>query len=332
MKYIKSFFSIFLIVLLSITMFPGFCAVKCDEKVEYNANTKYVKFNQFPLSYNKISNKSFEKQDKTKSRLNVWGDQTKFSKSRDLIANSVKKTKNKLRPGDIVRVKNFDSTFLVYLGRDSNGEMHLENIHQKFKWSPQYFEKIYTGKTIEIRYNSSNEKTKESNIIIEDPSLNNNLVEDGTRPQSDHDWNNAENDPRIIALAESITMDKDTPQEKCTAIFQYIQQNYQWHDHDDTICSIGEVLETKTGNCCEMSRLMNSMVKSLDIPVETRYKHVSNYYYQTHKTAGHIYTQFKFEDGEWVDADVSSDYTSFGHESNLYKVNYVMAYYDSLPF
>ena len=78
MKYFKSFFSIFLIVLLSITMFPGFYAVKCDERVEYDANTKNVKFNQFPLSYNKISNKSFEKQDKTKSRVNVWGDHTRI--------------------------------------------------------------------------------------------------------------------------------------------------------------------------------------------------------------------------------------------------------------
>jgi radical SAM protein with 4Fe4S-binding SPASM domain len=194
MKYIKSFFSIFLILLLSITMFPGFYAVKCNERVEYDVNTKNVKFNQFPLSYNKISNELLEKQDKIKSRVNVWGDQTKFSKSRDLIANYVKKNKNKLRPGDIVRVKNFDSTFLVYLGRDSNGQMHLENMHQKFKWSPQYFEKFYTGKTIEIRYNSSNENTRESNIIIEDPSLNTDHVDGGKRPQSDHDWNNAENE------------------------------------------------------------------------------------------------------------------------------------------
>jgi hypothetical protein len=331
MKYFKSFFSIFLILLLSITMFPGFYAVKSGERTQYDANPKNVKFNQLPVS-KKISNKSFEKQGNITSRVNIFGDQIGFSKSKDLIANNIKKTKNKLRPGDIVRVKNFDSTFLVYLGRDSNGEIHLENVHNKFKWTPQYFDKFYTGKTIEIKYNHSNEKIKESNIIIEDPNLNTKYSEDGTRPLSDHDWENAENDPRIIALAESITEDKDDPIGKCTAIFQYIQQNYQWHQHDNTICSISEVLDNKTGNCCELSHLMIAMVKSVDIPVETRYKHVTNYYYQTHSTAGHIYTQFKFDEGDWVDADVSSDYTSFGHESNLYKVNCVIGYYDILPF
>lgn len=331
MKYFKSVFSIFLILLLSIVMFPGLSAVKSTDGAQYDANTRNVKWNLFHSSH-RSSKKSFENTGNITSRVNIFGDQIGFSKSRDLIASSVKKTKNKLRPGDIVRVKNFDSTFLVYLGRDSYGEIHLENVDKKFKLSPQYFDKLYTGKSLEIMYNSSNENIKESNIFIEDPGLNTDPVEDGERPKSDHDWENADNDPRIIELAESITADQETPKDKCSAIFQYIQKNYQWHEHEDTICSIGEVLETRTGNCCELSRLMISMVKSVDVPVETRYKHVSNYYYQTHKTVGHIYTQFKFDDEEWVDADASSDYTSFGQESRLYKVNYIMAYYDSLPF
>ncbi|WP_338038053.1 transglutaminase domain-containing protein [Methanobacterium spitsbergense] len=71
-----------------------------------------------------------------------------------------------------------------------------------------------------------------------------------------------------MELAESITEDKETSWDKCPAIFCYVQTNYKWHDHDNTECSLNEVMNNKTGNCCELSRLEIAMVTSLDIDVE----------------------------------------------------------------
>ena len=329
MTSLTSSFSIILILLLSISMFSGVFTVKPEDNAPY-VNAARVDLKIFPSL--RVAFKAFKdgKYNKTSS-MHMLGDLDKLFKPRNLVATAVYKTKNKLRPGDIVQMRNYESPFLLYLGRDSNGEIHLENLHRRFKISPQYFEKVFTGKTIEV-FNSLNVDSKESNILIDDPDIVTSPLERGTPPQSDYDWNNAQNDPRIIALARSITDDEETPREKCVAIFKYVQKDYEWHEHDDTRCSIGQVLDSKSGNCCELSRLVVSLVRSLDIPVETRYKHAFNNYYNSHKTIGHIHTQFKFDDGDWVDADASSDYTVFGEQSPIYKENYVQAYYQELPF
>ena len=331
MTYLTSSFSIILILLLSINMFSGVFAVKPEDNAPYANKTQLINLKTFPTL--RIAFKAFEDGKKNKtSSMHIFGDLDKLFKPRELVATAVYKTKNKLRPGDIIQMRNYEYTFLLYLGRDSYGEIYLENLQSRFKISPQYFEKFFTGKTIEVKYNSSNVDSKESNILVEDPDIDTSPVEHGKPPQSDYDWNNAHNDPRIIALTQSVTEDKETPREKCVAIFEYVQKEYNWHDHDDTRCSIGQVLEGKSGNCCELSRLVISMVRSLDIPVETRYKHAFNSYYCTHRTIGHIHVQFKFDDGEWVDADASSDYTLFGEQSPIYKETYVQAYYYNLPF
>ena len=97
-------------------------------------------------------------------------------------------------------------------------EIHLENLHRRFKISSQYFEKVFTGKTIEV-FNSLNVDSKESNILIDNPDIVTSPLEHGPPPQSDYDWNNAQNDPRIIALARSITDDEENSQREVRCNF-----------------------------------------------------------------------------------------------------------------
>jgi hypothetical protein len=125
-------------------MFSGVFAVKSEDNAPY-VNAAGVDLKIFPSL--RVAFKAFKdvKNNKTSS-MHILGDLDKLLKPRNLVATAVYKTKNKLRPGDIVQMRNYESPFLLYLGRDSNGQIHLENLHGRFKISSQYFEKVFTGK------------------------------------------------------------------------------------------------------------------------------------------------------------------------------------------
>lgn len=59
--------------------------------------------------------------------------------NKDRNAQLVKKSRGKLKPGDIIQVKNSINPFLLYLGKDKEGHIHLESSYNKF---------IYTKKNI----------------------------------------------------------------------------------------------------------------------------------------------------------------------------------------
>ena len=195
------------------------------------------------------------------------------------------------------------------------------------KYTKKYFDTVYTGKTVELTENNHNISSVQAKTVEKSVNTTTPIFEQSNQ----YNWYNAYQDPRIIELAESITEDKETSWDKCKAIFYYVQTNYKWHGHDNTECSLNDVLNNKTGNCCELSQLEIAMVKSLDIDVETRYKHSNVYYYSSHLTHGHISAQFKLDDN-WVDADTSTDGIIFGEECQIYREDSVVAYYDELPF
>ena len=271
--------------------------------------------------------KEKQNEENLKSNVDKYNDFIGKINNKNIVAKGVKKTRNKLKPGDIVQIKNSNNPFLLYMGKDDNGNIHLENSYNELTYTKKYFDAIYTGKTIEITENSSNIYSVQAKTVEKSLNTTTTIPEQSNQ----YNWDNAYQDPRIIALAESITEDKETSWDKCEAIFYYVQKNYKWHDHDNTECSLNEVLNNKTGNCCELSRLEIAMVKSLDIDVETRYKHANVYYYCSHVTHGHILAQFKVYDN-WVDADASTDGIIFGQECQIYREDCMVAYYDELSF
>ena len=329
MKFLKPSLSIISIIMFSTTMIIGASA---SNFADYKTDNSGTLLDTDPISSLYIpafGNILKEKRNKENLKFDVDKYNCFLCKinNKNLIAKGVKKTRNKLEPGDIVQIKNCNTPFLLYLGKDADGNIYLENSYNDLKYAKKFFDSVYTGKAIEITENSSDLSSVQAKTV--EKSLNTNTTI--PKRSNQYDWDNAYQDPRIIELAESITEDKETSWDKCEAIFSYVQTNYNWHDHDNTECSLNEVMNNKTGNCCELSRLEIAMVKSLDIDVETRYKHSNDYFYYSHLTHGHIAAEFKLDDN-WVDADASVDGIVFGQENPIYREDCVVAYYDELPF
>ncbi|WP_048190326.1 transglutaminase family protein [Methanobacterium sp. SMA-27] len=329
MKFLKPSLSIISIIMFSTTMIIGASA---SNFADHKTGNSGALLDTHPISSSYIlafGNIMKEEQNKKnlKSDMDKYNDFIGNFYNENLIAKGVKKTRNKLEPGDIVQIKNNKTPFLLYLGKDADGNIHLENSYNELTYTKKFFDSVYAGKAIELTENSSNISSVQAKTVEKSLNISTPVQEQ----QNQYNWDNAYQDPRIIELAESITEDKETSWDKCQAIFCYVQTNYKWHDHDNTECSLNEVLNNKTGNCCELSRLEIAMVKSLDIDVETRYKHSNDYFYYSHVTHGHLAAQFKIDDN-WVDADASTDGIIFGQENLIYREDLVVAYYDELPF
>jgi Transglutaminase-like superfamily len=329
MKFLKPSLSIISIILFSTTMIIGASA---SNFADYKTGNSGTLLDTYPISSSQISTfGSIMEEERTKENLKPDVDKYNSflskNNNKNLIAKSVKKTRNKLETGDIVQIKNSNTPFLLYLGKDSDGNIHLENSFNELTYAKKFFDSVYTGKTIEITENSSEISSVQAKTVEKSLNTSTTILEQSNQ----YDWDNAYQDPKIIELAESITKDKETSWDKCQVIFSYVQTNYNWHDHDNTECSLNQVMNNKTGNCCELSRLEIAMVKSLDIDVETRYKHSNDYFYYSHLTHGHISAEFKIDDN-WINADASVDGIIFGQKNPIYREDCVVAYYNELPF
>jgi len=326
MKFLKSSLSIISIIMFSATIIIGASAANLAYDKTYNSETL---LGIDPISsFYIMSYRNMLKENNKylKSDVNGYNDFIGKINNKDLVAKGVKKSRGKLKPGDIVEVKNSTNPFLLYLGKDKEGHIHLENSYNKFIYTKKIFDTIYTGKTIEITQNTPISSV-EAKTVVKAIDTTSSI----SGQPNGYSWENACKDPRIIELTEKVTEGKETSWDKCEAIFYYVQRNYKWHDHDNTLCSLNEVLNNKIGNCCELSRLEIAMVKSLDMDIETRYKHANVYYYISHSTHGHIYAQFMPYDN-WVDADSSTNGIIFGQECKIYKEIFSIGYYKELPF
>ncbi|MDD3984933.1 MAG: transglutaminase-like domain-containing protein [Methanobacterium sp.] len=327
MKFLKSSLSIISIIMFSATIIVGASAANFTYDKTYDSKTL---LENDPISSFYImpyGNMIKENNKNLNLHANEYNDLIGKINNKNLVVKEVKKTRGKLKPGDMVQVKNSTNPFLLYLGKDKNGYIHLENSYNKFIYTKKIFDTIYTGKIIEITENTPNISSVEAKTV--EKSANTIISISGQ--SNEYNWKNAYQDPRIIELTEKVTEGKETSWDKCEAIFYYVQTNYKWHDHDNTLCSLNDVLNNKTGNCCELSRLEVAMVKSLDMDVETRYKHANVYYYRSNAIHGHIYAQF-MPDDNWVDADSSTDGIIFGQECQIYKEICSIGYYDELAF
>lgn len=85
------------------------------------------------------------------SHMHTFGDLVTFLTSIDFNAVASTITKDKLKVGDIVQLKNSDSAFLVYVGtNNSNGNILLEDINSRYECSPKSFDLLFTGNAILI--------------------------------------------------------------------------------------------------------------------------------------------------------------------------------------
>jgi len=137
------------------------------------------------------------------------------------------------------------------------------------------------------------------------------------------------NDPRIKALAASITAGKTTTYAKAAAIFNWVRNNLSYSFYYNTKYGAVGALNAKTGNCVDTSHLVIALSRAAGIPA--RYEHVKAQF-TSGNWYGHVIAQI-WVDGKWYYADASSNYNTFGVINN-WKTSTatIKGYYASLPF
>ena len=136
------------------------------------------------------------------------------------------------------------------------------------------------------------------------------------------------NDPRIIALAKSITKDATTTYDKAEAIFNWVRDNLSYSFYYNTKYGAVNTLLKKEGNCVDHSHLLIALARAAGIPA--KYEHGTCTF--TSGTYGHVWAQL-WVDGKWYNADAISYRNTFGVINN-WNTNTVVkkGTYIELPF
>ncbi|MBQ2661479.1 MAG: hypothetical protein IJF80_02345 [Clostridia bacterium] len=158
--------------------------------------------------------------------------------------------------------------------------------------------------------------------------------ETGALPEETSSWgsdfvsakNNCEvDDPAIIALANEITKDKETTNDKAKAIFEWVKANITYNFYENTQRSAVKVLNDRVANCCDHAHLVTALARAAKIPA--RYVHGVCLFPGEY---GHVWAEL-FVDGTWVTCDASMKVNSYGnHEDWTLQTHH--ANYIELPF
>lgn len=115
------------------------------------------------------------------------------------------------------------------------------------------------------------------------------------------------NDPRIIALAQSITSCKSSCYEKGLSIFNWVRDNLEFSWYYNSQKGAVNALLSKSANCCDHSNLIVALCRAAGVPA--RYLHgVCTF---SSGTYGHVWAQI-YANGKWYDADASSNRNELG--------------------
>lgn len=133
----------------------------------------------------------------------------------------------------------------------------------------------------------------------------------------------------IVALASSITAGLSSTYDRAVALFDWVRDNitYTSSYYNTKYGALG-TLNSRIGNCCDHSNLLNALARASGIPA--RYKHgnclFSDGYF------GHVWSQL-YVNGKWYDADAMSTENTFGVINNWDTSHYTLkGIYVELPF
>ncbi|NYB52226.1 MAG: hypothetical protein HVN35_06690 [Methanobacteriaceae archaeon] len=109
------------------------------------------------------------------------------------------------------------------------------------------------------------------------------------------------NDPRIIALAQSITSGATSSYDKATRIFNWVRDNLEYSYYYDSQKGAVNALLSRSANCCDHSHLIVALSRAVGLPA--RYVHgVCTF---SSGTYGHVWAQI-YANGQWYNADATS--------------------------
>ncbi|MDO5836526.1 MAG: transglutaminase domain-containing protein, partial [Methanobacterium sp.] len=137
-------------------------------------------------------------------------------------------------------------------------------------------------------------------------------------------------DPRIIALAQSISSGATSSYQKATLIFNWVRDNINYSYYYDSQKGAVETLTSGSANCCDHSHLVVALVRAAGLPA--RYEHGYCYFTTSGNWYGHVWAQI-YVNGQWYNADATSSRNTLGVINNwntntwTYKGTYA-----SLPF
>jgi hypothetical protein len=270
--------------------------------------------------------------------LHTFGDVINFYKTKNLSSTAVNTSKNGLRSGDIVQMKNSDSTFLVYKGSNAQGSIVLEDLDAQYECSPQSFDHLFTGNAILINHSADSVTTINGAEIndnpIHDPTIEVGPMRSGlsTSGSVKEDWANAWQRQDFKDRSRQLVAGKTTNKDKVNAIFLYVRDAYNYHMHYDTKWSVNTVVNGKAGNCCELARMIYSLTKSAQQQgllslTNNDFRFIkANCNFTTSKYCGHVWVQFKVGPSKdpWQSADACGNGNTLGTHSGI--LNYVNGY------
>jgi uncharacterized protein YpmS len=137
------------------------------------------------------------------------------------------------------------------------------------------------------------------------------------------------NDPKIKALAASITNGKTSAYDKSVAIFNWVRDNISYSFYPNTRRGALRTLNDRTGNCVDQAHLLIALSRAAGIPA--KYMH-GRCTFTSGNTYGHVWAEV-WVNGRWYSVDTTSSRNRFGVINNWNTKTVVMkGNYVSLPF
>jgi len=135
-------------------------------------------------------------------------------------------------------------------------------------------------------------------------------------------------DSRIIALAQSITVNATSTYEMAQFIFNWVRDEVEYSFYYNTKYGAVNTMLNRAGNCCDLSHLIVALCRAAGVPA--LYKHGTCNF--ASGTYGHVWAQV-YVNGNWINADASNNANSFGIITNWDTSSYTLkGTYASLPF
>ena len=135
--------------------------------------------------------------------------------------------------------------------------------------------------------------------------------------------------PKIIALAKSITKGSTSQYTSAVKIFNWVRDNIDYAFYYNTQKGALGTLSSRSANCVDTSHLMVALERAAGIPA--RYVHI-NAQFSSGNWYGHVVAQV-YVNGKWYYADGTSYRNSFGVIKNWNTKTYKLkGIYASLPF
>ncbi|WP_292759415.1 transglutaminase domain-containing protein, partial [Methanobacterium sp.] len=138
------------------------------------------------------------------------------------------------------------------------------------------------------------------------------------------------NDPRIIALAQSITSGATSSYDKAQRIFNWVRDNIDYSYYYDSQKGAIGTLSSGSANCCDHSHLIVALSRAAGLPA--RYVHGTCYFTTSGAWYGHVWAQI-YVNGQWYNADATSYRNELGVINNWNTNSWTYkGTYTELPF